>query len=456
MLLRFRVTNYASIRDEAELSMVAASDHPAIAVRSAGDSGVSALPTAAIYGANASGKSNIVNAFFFMRNAILGSHQDWRPGAPINRRAFKLDATSRFEKSTFIVNFIHDGTHHEYGFSAEDYSVVEEWLYSFPKKRTRVLFERGPADDIKFGPSLTGLRRNIASLMRPNSLYLSTAAANNHPQLKRIYDWFASDIFPVRAGSELHGSITLHEWENQEQAPLRDLLRYADTGVIDLWVENQELPEQAAEKLLDFLRAYEPETTQFGPVRVPPKIEFIHRGATDVARFTPDEESSGTLAWLLLVGPVVAAVRRGGLLIVDELDARLHPLLTAHLVSIFQNPETNPAGAQLLFNTHNVSLLGPSAPGRLRRDQVWFTEKDDSGASKLTALADYRVRDGLENVEKRYLAGRYGAIPFLDDVVLESLRSELPAWSPRSRSRYNGAPAASSSGSASSSTSRGT
>ncbi len=267
--------------------------------------------------------------------------------------------------------------------------------------------------------------------MRPNSLYLSTAAANNHPQLKPIYDWFVSDIFPVRAGSQISGSVTLQEWESQDREPLRDLLRYADTGVIDLEVEDEEeIPEQVGKRFLEFVQAYDPEVTEVGPLKVP-KVEFIHRSGVNVARLTIDEESSGTLAWLLLVGPVVAAIRWGRILVVDELDAHLHPLLAAHLVHLFQDPETNVTGAQLLFNTHNVSLLGPSAPGRLRRDQVWFTEKDESGATKLTALAEYRVRDGLENVEKRYLAGRYGAIPFLDDIALESLREELASWSPR-------------------------
>ena len=108
-------------------------------------------------------------------------------------------------------------------------------------------------------------------------------------------------------------------------------------------------------------------------------------------------------------------------MLVDELDAYLHPLLAARLVSIFQDPKTNPLGAQLLFNTHDVTLLAPSAPGRLLRDQVWLTEKDDDGVTRLTPLTAYRVRDGLENIEKRYLNGRYGAIPFFDDNKLESL-----------------------------------
>jgi hypothetical protein len=422
VLLRFRVSNYASIRDEAELSLVATTHHDDIAVRLISGANAEGLPAAAIYGANASGKSNLVNAFLFMREAILESHQGWLPGTPIKRRAFKLDTDSRHDQTMFGVDFVLEGVRYEYGFSVLDHRVMTEWLHSFPNKRERVLFDRHAGEDIEFGPSLAGLRRNIEKLMRPNSLYLSTAAANNHPQLSKIYDWFSSAIFPVRAGAELGNSFTLREWRNNERSPLRDLLRYADTGVIDLEVTEREMPERVAEKWSEFLLSVSDSGESSGTLTVTPIIEFIHRGTSDVARLSMNEESSGTLAWLLLVGPVVAALQRGGILVVDELDARLHPLLAAHLVNLFQSPETNTNGAQLLFNTHNVSLLGPSAPGRLRRDQVWFTEKDNSGATKLTALAEYRVRDGLENVEKRYLSGRYGAIPFLEEITIESLR----------------------------------
>jgi AAA15 family ATPase/GTPase len=419
MLLRFRVSNYASIRDEAELSLVAAARHEDIAVRPVGGTNAEALPAAAIYGANASGKSNVIEAFLFMREAILESHQNWRPGTLIKRRAFRLDANSPNDQTMFGADFVLEGVRYKYGFSVLDYQVSHEWLLSFPNKRERVLFDRRAGADIEFGPSLTGLRRNIEKLMRPNSLYLSTAAANNHPQLSKVYDWFSAAIFPVRAGASLENSVTLHEWLHNDRAPLRDLLRYADTGVIDLEVEevNEELRAAIDPSLYKWLLA-----PRDDPESLKPTIEFVHRGTDGFARLTMNEESSGTLAWLLLVGPTVAALRSGGLLVVDELDARLHPLLAAHLVNLFQSPESNTTGAQLVFNTHNVSLLGPSAPGRLRRDQVWFTEKDDGGATTLTALAEYRVRDGLENVEKRYLSGRYGAIPFLDEVALESLR----------------------------------
>jgi hypothetical protein len=427
VLLRFRVANYASIRDEAELSAVAVADHEDIAVRRVADADVRALPAVAIYGPNASGKSNVLAALEFMRGAVLDSHQDWRPGGIIDRRPFKLDAASRQRPTTLVVNFTCDDVHYEYGFSVDDRTVTEEWLYSFPKKRTRVLFERGPDMDIKFGPTLTGLRQNIAKLTRPNSLYLSAAAANNHEQLTPIYEWFAYEIFPLRAGVRPIDSYTIREWKDHDQpgqAALRDLLRYADTGVVDLEIEDRELTDSMAEKVRQIFRVIDLDIPDGTPTpSPPPSVSFVHRAESGLARLAIEEESSGTLAWLLLIGPVQSVIRHGGLLLVDELDAYLHPLLTAHLVSLFQDPVTNTNGAQILFNTHDVSLLGPSVPGRLRRDQVWFTEKDDTGVTKLTPLSEYRVRDGLENVEKRYLSGRYGAIPFLDDLVLESLRS---------------------------------
>lgn len=425
MLLRFRVSNYTSIRDELELSLVAATDRTDIAVKPADDSSVVVLPAAAIYGANASGKSNVINALIFMRNAVRESHQKWRPGAPIRRNAFKLEAAARLRPTTFNVDFIERGVHYEYGFSVDDSRILTEWLYSFPKKRRRILFERDDDGTFQFGATLGGQRDRIAQLTRPNSLYLSAAAANNHPALSQIYEWFSHGIHSVQSGTNLARSYTLHAWQNEDRAPLLDLLHYADTGVLDVEIAEQEFPQPAADKIQELLGILDPDGSGARRLDVEPQVEFLHRGADGEARLPIREESSGTLAWFKLVGPVESALRHGGVLVVDEIDAYLHPLLSAHLVGLFQDPQINRTGAQLLFNTHNVSLLGPAAPWRLRRDQVWFTEKDgESGATTLVGLSEYRVRDGLENVEKRYLGGRYGAIPFLDDKVLDSLRAE--------------------------------
>lgn len=425
MLLRFRVGNYASIRDELELSLVAATDHTDIAVKPVADSGLAVLPAAAIYGANASGKSNVISALVFMRNAVRESHQKWRPGAPIRRNYFKLEAVARQRPTTFGIDFIERDVHYEYGFSVDDSRVLTEWLYSFPKKRRRVLFERGDDGEFQFGATLGGQRERIAQLTRPNSLYLSAAAANNHPVLSRIYEWFSDGIHSVQSGTNLVRSYTLHAWQTGDRVPLLDLLHYADTGVLDVEIAETEFPQLAADKFQELLGILDPDGSGTGSFDVEPLVEFLHRGSDGDARLTMREESSGTLAWFKLVGPVESALRCGGVLVVDEVDAYLHPLLSAHLVGLFQDPQINRTGAQLLFNTHNVSLLGPAVPWRLRRDQVWFTEKDgESGATALVGLSEYRVRDGLENVEKRYLGGRYGAIPFLDDKVLASLRAE--------------------------------
>jgi hypothetical protein len=427
VLLRFRVANFGAIRDEAELSMVAVADHADIAVRAAADAGVKVLPAVAIYGPNASGKSTVLTALEFMRSAVLDSHQDWRPGGTIGRRPFKLDPQARQRPTTLAINILCDDVHYEYGFSVDDRQVLEEWLYSYPKKRARVLFERNQKDGIKFGPTLTGLRQNIAKLTRPNSLYLSAAAANNHEQLSKIYEWFAYGVFPLRAGTQLLDSFTIRGWQKHDERghdALRDLLRYADTGVVDLEIEERELADSVTEKVREIFRGLDPDAGDGQMQSPPPRVSFVHRAGEELTRLSAEEESSGTLAWLMLIGPVLSVIRFGGILLVDELDAYLHPLLAAHLVNLFQDPATNTSGAQLLFNTHNVSLLGPSAPGRLRRDQVWFTEKDDAGATRITPLSDYRVRDKVENIEKRYLSGRYAAIPFIDDLILETLRSK--------------------------------
>jgi AAA domain, putative AbiEii toxin, Type IV TA system len=427
VLLRFRVANFGAIRDEAELSMVAVADHADIAVRAAADAGVKVLPAVAIYGPNASGKSTVLTALEFMRSAVLDSHQDWRPGGTISRRPFKLDPQARQRPTTLAINIICDDVHYEYGFSVDDRQVLEEWLYSYPKKRARVLFERTSSGGIKFGPTLTGLRQNIAKLTRPNSLYLSAAAANNHEQLSKIYEWFAYGVFPLRAGTQLLDSFTIRGWQQHDERghdALRDLLRYADTGVVDLEIEERELTDSVTEKVREIFRGLDAGDGDGQGQSPPPRVSFVHRVGAELTRLSAEEESSGTLAWLMLIGPVLSVIRFGGILLVDELDAYLHPLLAAHLVNLFQDPATNTSGAQLLFNTHNVSLLGPSAPRRLRRDQVWFTEKDDTGATRITPLSDYRVRDKVENVEKRYLSGRYAAIPIINDLILETLRSK--------------------------------
>lgn len=421
MLLRFRVSNFLSIRDEQELSLIALDEHSERAEVPVPRSGDSVLPVAAVFGANASGKSNVVHALGFMRDAVLKSHQSWKPDTAVPRQPFLLGGADRADPSTFVVDIAVEGIRYEYGFAVDDRRVTHEWLYSFPEGRPRRLYEREADRPIRFGPSLKGRRALVADVVRPNSLFLSAAAANNHPQLLPLYRWFSSGCNLATEGNAADRfEHTLQELENHRDA-LLSLLRYADFGISDIEVENQQMPAEQAEKLVAAVKAIDPARADtLDPQQVTTSdIRLTHTpgGASLPLRV----ESSGTRTWLELLGPVVSFLRRGACLVIDELDARLHPDLAAKLVALFQDPGANSNGAQLVFNTHDVTLLRKTSAARLHRDQIWLTEKDEDGVTRLFPLTEYRVRDTLDDVEGRYLAGRYGGVPFFDEDLLAGL-----------------------------------
>lgn len=426
MLLRFTIENHASLRDGQELSLVALDEHPDLAVRPIPGSKDHALPIAGIFGANASGKSNVIDALAFVVHAVRMSHQRWLPNAHIPRRPFLLDEESRRKPSEFSVDILIDGTRYQYGFSCNDRAFLKEWLVTFPEGHARVLFRRTHGSPIKFGPHLGGPRKTIERLVRDNSLYLSAAAANDHEELTKVYLWFdhyCRIALDENYDDRLGETLRLYK-QGEYRDPLLALLNYADLGISDIHFEPQPLPDEARRHYIAFLKSLEPDFVDSPDAAFErePRIELIHRLKGTSVALPLDSESSGTKTWLSMIGPIVSTLRGGRLLAVDELDAKMHPLLAGHLVKLFQDPDTNQNGAQLLFNAHDVSLLGPNAPVRLRRDQVWLTEKDSrDGATQLFPLTKYRVREGLDNVERSYLRGRYGGVPFIDEALLADL-----------------------------------
>ncbi|MBB1260300.1 AAA family ATPase [Streptomyces alkaliterrae] len=434
MLLRFRVENHASLLQEQELSLVAADrdDDNSLTFAVPG-SGLRALPVTALFGANASGKSNVVRALSYLRQAVLDSHRRWQPGGGVQRLPFLLAEDGRERPSTFAVDIVVDEVRHEYGFSVDDHRVLAEWLYSYPHRKRRKLFVRD-GDDFDYGDTFRGERKLIEHVVRPNSLYLSAGASNNHPVLGRLYQWFHRRLrIATDANYTQRFGETMSLWSGSERDQIDSLLRYADTGAETFEVSEEATSEEEMNRVLQLLRLINPENYDEADVVQSLKsrrsVRLAHR-ATGGALVTldPELESSGTRTWTGLLGPVVSALNDGSVLVVDELDARLHPLLAARLVRLFQERQSNPRGAQLIFNTHDTTLLAPTSEARLRRDQVWLTEKsqtDDGtvtqGATELVALLEYRPRDRGENLEKRYLAGRYGALPHFDEELVESL-----------------------------------
>ena len=426
MLLRFFVGNHTSIRDEQELSMVALDPRPDAPPTRVLRPDTHVLAVAGIFGANASGKSKIVDALNFMRTAVIYSHQRWLPEQKIPRQPFLLDHESRSRPSRFAVEIVLDRIRYDYGFTCDDVRFRTEWLYSYPKGRRRRLFERAEDGSVRFGENLTGEREATRRLTRDNSLFLSAAAANNHEQLTAIHRWFVEDCRVALAENAI-GRLqeTLHVYEKHHGDDVVRLLRFADLGIAGIETSENKISDDDRGRIAALLRIVSPESDQIDPatIELPPNIFLMHRSDDGRTALPIEVESSGTRTWLEMIGPILTTLRDGRLLVVDELDARLHPILAGHIIKLFQDPRSNPRGAQLVFNSHDVTPLGPNAPVRLRRDEIWFTEKDSTtGATSLFPLTEYgRIRDGVDNVERSYLRGRYGAVPFIDESLAPSL-----------------------------------
>jgi AAA15 family ATPase/GTPase len=401
MLIRFRVANFRSLRDEQELSMVASLREGRHDLIRSDTIDLDLVRVAALYGPNAAGKSNVLCALRFMRNAVEDSHRLWRPEAPIPREPFLLDATASKEASLFEVDLLLDGVRYQYGFKIDSDRVAEEWLYSYPKKRRQLWFSRDAAapEPFTFGKHLKGNHRIVQTLTRENSLFLSVAAANNHQALLPLYRWFADRLYFSAADErdDISFALAMLVPETPKKAAVLDLLELADLGIADL-----ELREEPREGMFVFEAAAAPRT-----------LEVRHRSVGGLVSLPLQRESRGTQAWISLTGTILWVLERGAVLLLDELDTSLHPRLALEVIRIFQDPLRNPRNAQLLFSTHDTTLLGnllgePS----LHRDQVWFIEKDRDGASHLYPLTDFKPRK-FENLERGYLQGRYGAIPFI-------------------------------------------
>lgn len=447
MLLSFRVENHRSLRDEQELLLTPAEQ---------GEEGfpvpseIAPLRVTGIFGANASGKSSVVKALSFMQRMVRGGPFRWAQAVyvpededmpQIPREPFLLDEGSGDRPSGFAVELLLGGQRYSYGFTVDDASVVEEWLHlEVSDEETRVIFERehlnftyGDRDD--GSPELTDLLN-----IEPDTLLISVLA-NASPTtfrseavtaLSRVRRWFrtslrvaSGDLGALRGSRPPSGSPELLR-------RLTDLARAVDTGIDGYKVER---PSLTAEERAEV-------EANVGPVRAAAiirdrtdgRVSFQHKGIAGERSLEYQDESSGTRVLLRLGTTVMTLLERGGTLVVDEIDTSLHTLLSGSLISLFKDPENNPNGAQLIFTSHDTSLLG-RVHGRevLTEDEIWLTEKGDDGATSLFPMSSYES-SGEENRDRRYLVGRYGAVPFVDEELL------IKALRPRSATADNPPP----------------
>ena len=449
MLLRFRLANYRSFRDEAELVLVAGRrTRPGIARRVPwrGDSAepLAVLPVVGLFGANASGKSNLLRGLQTMANLVRDSFK--RRG--LRRSPFGLDSNALDEPSLFEVDFVLGGVRYQYGFEYLTDAVVKEWLYTFASGRRTTLFERDEPTKVRFGRSLRGDNSFLAKALarQPTALVISIAEAVDHESLGPIYEWFERNFWLAdSANRQNRAAYTGHTFRHHPETrpQLLALLRAADLGVTNIDMTPAD-PEDVG-RHRQFMREIREVIARTDPGQ---EVDLQELDEEDLAtvvliheyegmKLTLElhDESLGTQVWLSVLGPVVDALSSGAVLLADEIDSSLHPLLVAKLVELFQNRRTNPNGAQLIFNAQDPTPLGPYAGEEpLGRDQVWFTEKDRTGRSTLKALADFDPRT-TDNIELGYLRGRYGAIPSLNWHEFEELADLRTLASNESESR---------------------
>ncbi len=415
MLVEFRIKNFRSLRDEQVLSLVASKDKTLQASHTQ-PTGITAAPTllrsAVVYGANASGKSNLIKALQYMRSVVIESATAMQPGQTFAVQPFRLDADSTSRSSEFEVTFLIDGVRYQYGFAMTALRIVSEHLLVYKAFKPQRWFTRhydieAGKDVYEFGPGLKGPKNLWEGATRPNALFLSMAVQLNSDALRPVFDWFLNRLVIFNEQAQLSPQTTIHMLKQEQGCKdICNFLSAADISIADIDVETRKVPGQAVH--FDLVAGKTEVRTEEMEEH---KVRFHHITEHGKAVFDLMDESSGTRNLLFLAGPVMNILSNGLTLVIDELDTSLHTLLVRELVRLFHRPEINTGGAQLVFTTHDTSLL--DAPDLFRRDQVWFVEKDLDQASKLLSLSEFSPRKN-EALERGYLIGRYGGVPFLD------------------------------------------
>ncbi len=420
MLVGFSFKNYRNFKEKQTLSLRAkpsAKERLAWNAFSTGRKDVPhVLKAAAIYGANASGKSNVIRALQVMQQCVLKNTVALPP--PFQPEAFAFDERSKFEEMSFSVLFIKEGQFYSYEFSVKNHQVTHEAL-SLKKERRILLFERKKNDtdnnyDYKYGSSLQGQKKSWSSMTRADSLFLSTAAAFNSSQLRPVVEWFLNNLLIFNSFSRVNSLFTIRALEENrlEKQRIISFLSSADIGIKDIQIEKEKRPGKSIlmnpngvevkDELQDFYN-----------------VSFIHHVNNKDWHLSLADESLGTQRLVELAGPIIDVMKKDVTLIVDEIEASLHPILVEKLVQSFFEESEQKDGAQLIFTTHCESLIDnnttdPDNP-LLRRDQIWFVNKNRNSESTLYALSDFPVRKN-ENVRDAYLSGMFDGIPFIDAI----------------------------------------
>jgi len=417
MLLQFSVKNFRTFKEKALLSLVASNydkdTRESDNIHHETKFNLRLLKSAVVYGANASGKSKLLEAIMFMKHFVITSSKESQKGDKINVEPFRLSSETESSPSEFEVIFIFRNVVYRYGFEADNKEIFSEWLFYKTKTKEVELFYR---DANKFETHERNFSKGNAvireGLVRDNALLLSVAAQFNDEISISVIEWFnESKVISGLSDNQYRNNIIEKIKSPFQKKRVIDLLAAADIGIEDLELLEINSGNFKEDPFLTVLTK---------------KSKFLNKKREGLATFFLSiDESEGTKKYFYILGPILDSIDNGSMLVVDELDSKLHPNLVCKIVALFNSKELNKNNAQLIFNTHDTNLL---SSGLFRRDQIWFTDKNKFGEAKLYSLADFKSDEvrKTESFEDNYIRGKYGAVPFLG--FFDNLDNILPQY----------------------------
>jgi AAA15 family ATPase/GTPase len=425
MLIEYKVKNFKSFKNEIVLSMVADSNRELSDTNLFQNDNMNLLKSAAVFGANASGKSNLIESFSFFYKLFLVNVDI--NGILSNLPYFKLDTGSQNKPISYEISFFLNGKRHRYGIEIDSKGICSEWLYFVPKRQEACYFERKRNEIVRIGTYFED--KKALDYIKPDTVrpFLFTLAQDSIKEFdwaKNIINYLDSYIhlsfLPERFLKSMTEKEILEDSDKKiiAKEEILSFLKDADICIEDISVIQKKPDED------DIYRHFIEFMKQKGADIEPDELEtYMHHNKYDekynkvgIEKFPIEVESRGTVKLFALIHPLFLVLKGGGVLLIDEIDSSLHPLLCERIIRLFNNSKTNPHNAQLIFTTHNTLLMNPKL---LRRDQIYFIEKNEYGESSIYSLydIDLDIRSNF-NYLNNYLAGRFGAIPYLGEFDL--------------------------------------
>ncbi|MDI9337361.1 MAG: ATP-binding protein [Alphaproteobacteria bacterium] len=427
MLVQFTVKNFRTFKDKATLSLVASSYDKSTRetenLTEISKYKLRLLKSAVVFGANASGKTKLHEALRFMRHFVVSSLKESIKGESIPVEPFRLNLETDNQASEFEVIFIYQDILYRYGFEVDRKKIISEWLFYKPKTKEVTLFYR-EEDTFETHDRVFQKGKSVINegLVRNNALLLTVAAQFNEATCISVMDWFYQLRFILNTTGVFFQQFSIYKSKDLKfKDKIVSLLKKADIGIQSYDIKKNTFNEQhdALKGKSQELRNIILKDIKESDHELYADIDTIHKKydsnktpVENVYFSMRDDESSGTQQFFALAGPIIDVLENGYTLLVDELDIKLHPNLVNKIVALFNSKENNPKNAQLIFNAHDTNLL---SSGLLRRDQIWFTQKNQYGEAQLYSLADFKTDSVRKNelFEENYIKGKYGAVPYL-------------------------------------------